>query len=59
MRYGICTKDGKWGEAPKEFDERKHFMVCTCGSVMYMTHQDPKGAGYRDADKMTPNFVEQ
>lgn len=35
QRYGVCDC-GKWGKAPVDLKESKHFMVCVCGKDMYM-----------------------
>lgn len=49
--WGIC-RCGKWGIAPKEFKENKHFLKCICGNKMYLDRHDPKEAAYPDKDKI-------
>jgi len=52
INYGVCGC-GKWGIAPKEFNERIHFLKCSsCGNAMYLDHNNPKEAGYNDRNKI-------
>lgn len=57
--WGQCKACHKWGWAPREFDERRHFMRCSCGNVMYLvTHTDPvKELALRERDKVTPTLA--
>lgn len=63
--YGVCknrkthSSGEAWGEAPENFDERKHFLKCPCGSTMYLDRHDPKKAGYRDKDKVIVTVTKQ
>ncbi len=50
--YGVCDC-GKWCDAPKEFNQTKHFMQCECGKLMYMVVYNPKEATYKDDKKIT------
>lgn len=51
--WGICWQGcNKWGEAPQEFKENRHFLKCECGNIMSLTHLDPKDAAYPEKDKI-------
>lgn len=47
--YGDCTSCWVWGEAPSEFKQSKHFLVCPrCDKNMYMfTSSNPTEDGVR------------
>lgn len=53
IKYGSC-ECGKWGEAPKEFRENKHFLKCpACGKAMYLTVLiTPQAMGMKESDKV-------
>lgn len=52
MKYGICDC-GKWGKAPNEFRETKHFMICECGKPMYLhINFNAKEYGFRESDEI-------
>ena len=51
-QYGICPSCHKWGDAPQDFDERYHFLRCSCGSVMFLNRTDPTEAAYRVENKI-------
>lgn len=58
QKWGECDC-GKWGEAPSNFRESKHFLKCTCGKLMYLTIFNPKEVLRKDSDKITPEVVNQ
>jgi hypothetical protein len=51
-RWGVCPC-GKWGEAPANFNESKHFLKCECGQLMYLDMFDPREAAYPEKDHIT------
>ena len=53
IKYGSC-KCGKWGIAPSNFRESKHFLKCPdCGEAMYLTILfGPKELGWKESDKV-------
>ena len=58
--YGVCSnnKCGKWGEAPADFNESKHFLKCgECNSPMFLDYTNPTVAGYREQDKVTVGLM--
>lgn len=40
IAYGVCDC-GNWGTGPKDFNESKHFLKCSCGKLMYLDYDDP------------------
>lgn len=52
--YGVCDC-GKWCDAPKEFNQTKHFMRCECGKLMILLIYNPSESGYiyKDSNKIT------
>ena len=58
IKYGVCDCS-KWGQAPLNFNEAKHFLKCECGKLMYLQIFDPREAGYRKEDEITPTIVNQ
>lgn len=60
--WGICSNRecNKWGEAPENFKENRHFLKCgACGSKMYLDMHDPTEAGYNDRNKVTVSIMGQ
>lgn len=54
MTYGECTNCNKWGEAPKTFNESKHFLKCPiCLGPMFLVHGDPKECGLTEKQQIT------
>lgn len=58
-KYGICEKCNKWGEAPSDFRENKHFLKCECGSLMYLSRLNPREAGYQGRNKVIIKTTKQ
>lgn len=52
--FGTCDKCNKWGDAPKDFRESKHFLKCpNCGNPMYLTRIfHPTTFGFKESEKV-------
>jgi hypothetical protein len=57
--WGQCKTCRRWGWAPDGFNEGKHFLLCPCGSTMYLTVAiDPvKDLAMREQDRVTPTLT--
>jgi hypothetical protein len=57
--FGICDC-GKWGYTPDGFNESRHFLLCDCGLVMYLTlGMTPEQLALRESNRIIPKIIRQ
>lgn len=59
LDFFSCANCYKWSVRPSGFDERFHFVQCTCGRIMYHTVGKPEDYAYPKSDETQGKVIDQ